>query len=264
MKQGRIISTELDPDKSFKEINMKDLFNSSQQGVNQGNTSDNINTPEIPKFFVPGLENTFLPVAVWNRITINRKRVIIKCPKVRPYIGTDYIPVTLPSRELKTHSRTPRELGLYCSLTPFPEEFLKKTLEFKGKSSPYLKPLPGDDWAWVNLDCFRKGKIEERLGAYIALRIVYCRNQIQIDITHLQPETDKKYEEAADLDILNRRTADRLDDIKSMLAKDNILRRRIGREMHPLSSINWNQQTHEVGQKQKSWVLPSKTRQPEY
>ena len=103
------------------------------------------------------------------------------------------------------------------------------------KDNPELQYLVGDDWRPTHTCYLQQEELQDRLGAYVELSVKYAKSVIELDAAQLILDTDERHriEYSLKLHITNR-----LDEILSILARDNMLRKRGKKCVYTLPRIN--------------------------
>ena len=73
---------------------------------------------------------------------------------------------------------------------------------------------------------YDKRNSKDRLGAYVELSVKYAKSVIELDAAQLVLHIDKRHRIEYSLELLLQRITKRLDEILSILARDNMLRKR--------------------------------------
>ena len=94
------------------------------------------------------------------------------------------------------------------------------------KDNPELQYLAGDDWHPTHTRYLRREELKERLYAYTELSVKYAKSIIELDAVQLILDTDERLMTEYSLELLLQRITNRLDEILSILARDNMLRKR--------------------------------------
>ena len=76
------------------------------------------------------------------------------------------------------------------------------------------------------------------LGAYVELSVKYAKSVIELDAAQLILDTDKRHKIEYSLELLLQHITNRLDEILSILARDNMLRKRGKKRVYTLPRIN--------------------------
>ena len=106
------------------------------------------------------------------------------------------------------------------------------------KDNPELQYLAGDDWHRTHTHYLRREELQDRLGAYVELSVKYTKSVIELDAAQLILETDKRHRIEYILELLLQHITNRLDEILSILARDNMLRKRAKKHVYTLPRIN--------------------------
>ena len=106
------------------------------------------------------------------------------------------------------------------------------------KDNPELQFIPGDDWPSTHTRYLRREELEERLGAYFEVSVQYGKCILELEAAQLILDTDKRHRLEYGLELLIRRMANRIDEILSILARDNMLRKKGKKRVYTLPRVN--------------------------
>ena len=106
------------------------------------------------------------------------------------------------------------------------------------KDNPDLQFLPGDNWPSMHTRYLRREELEERLGAYIEVSVQYGKCILELDAAQLILDIDEKHRLEYSLELLIQRITNCLDEILSILARDNMLRKKGKKRVYTLPSVN--------------------------
>ena len=106
------------------------------------------------------------------------------------------------------------------------------------KDNPELQYLAGDDWRPTHTHYLRREELQDRLGAYVELGVKYAKSVIELDAAQLILDTDERHRIEYSLELLLQCITKRLDEILSILARDNMLRKRGKKRVYTLPRIN--------------------------
>ena len=106
------------------------------------------------------------------------------------------------------------------------------------KDNPELQYLVGDDWRPTYSRYLRRQELKERLNAYTELSVKYAKSIIELDAAQLVFDTDERLAIEYSLKLLIQHITNRLDEILSILARDNMLRKRGKKRVYTLPRIN--------------------------
>ena len=106
------------------------------------------------------------------------------------------------------------------------------------KDNLELQYLAGDDWHPTHTRYLRREELQDRLGAYVELSVKYAKSVIELDAAQLILDTDKRHRIEYSLELLLQCITNRLDEILSILARDNMLRKRGKKRVYTLPRIN--------------------------
>ena len=208
----------------------------------QRNSSKNENDPsrDIPLLYVPDLANTVLSEAIKDSIQVGNTgtEYIIPTPLLKDIMGIERLKVTLPEGELETCSKPPLDFVTRCQLTPFNLQLLTGALKDMRKDNLELQYLAGDDWRPTHTHYLRREELQERLDAYVELSVKYAKSIIELDAAQLIPDIEERHRIEYSLELLLQRITNRLDEILSILARDNMLRKRGKKLIYTLPRIN--------------------------
>ena len=106
------------------------------------------------------------------------------------------------------------------------------------KGQPRTPVLAGDDWCPTHTRYLRREELQDRLGAYVKLSVKYTKSVIELDAAQLILDTDERHRTEYSLELLLQRITNRLDAIHSILARDNMLRKRGKKHVYTMPRIN--------------------------
>ena len=106
------------------------------------------------------------------------------------------------------------------------------------KANPELQYLAGDDWHLTHTRYLRREELKERLHAYVELSVKYAKSVIELNTAQLILDTDERLVTEYSLELLLQHITNRLDEILSILARDNMLRKRGKKCVYTLPRIN--------------------------
>ena len=194
----------------------------------------------IPVLYVPDLANTILSEAILDGIRVGNsgRKYIIHTPRLKDVVGIERLKVTLPTGELETCSDPPMNFVTDCQPTPFNLPLLRGALKDMRKDNPDLQFIPGDDWPTTHTRYLRREELQERLGAYFEISVQYGKCILELDAAQLILDTDKRHRLEYGLELLIQWITNRLDEILSILARDNMLRKKGKKRVYPLPSVN--------------------------
>ena len=212
----------------------------NQQRNNSDSEDENDPPRDIPLLYVPDLANTVLSKAIKDGMQVGNSgtEYIIPTPLLKDIVGIERLKVTLPEGELETCSVPPLDFVTKCQLTPFNLQLLRGALKAMRKDNPELQYLAGDDWCPSHTRYLRREELQDRLGAYVELSVKYAKSVIELDAAQLILDTDKRHRIEYSLELLLQRITNRLDEILSILARDNMLRKRGKKHVYTLPRIN--------------------------
>ena len=211
------------------------------QQRNSSDSEDENDPPrDIPLLYVPDLANTILSEAIKDGMQVGNSSTeyIIPTPLLKDIVGIEQLKVTLPEGELETCSVLPLDFITKCQLTPFNLQLLRGALKDMRKDNPELWYLAGDDWHPTHTHFLRREELQDRLGAYVELSVKYAKSVIELDAEKLILDTDKRHRIEYSLELLLQHITNRLDEILSILARDNMLRKRGKKCVYTLPRIN--------------------------
>ena len=212
----------------------------NQQRNNSDSEDENDPPRDIPLLYIPDLANTILSEAIKDGIQVGNPgtEYIIPTPLLKDIVGVEWLKVTLPKGELETCSIPPLDFITKCQLTPFNLQLLRGTLKDMRKDNPELQYLAGDDWRPTHTRYLRREELQDRLGAYVELSVKYAKSVIELDAVQLILDTDERHRIEYSLELLLQCITNRLDEILSILARDNMLRKRGKKCVYTLPRIN--------------------------
>ena len=153
-------------------------------------------------------------------------------------MGAERLKVTLPKRELETCSNPPLDFVTKCQPAPFNLQLLRGALKDMRKDNRKLQYLAGDNWSTTHTRYLRREELQDRLGTYVELSVKYTRSVIELNAAQLILDTDKRHRIEYSLELLLQCITNRLDVILSILARDNMLRKRGKKRVYTLPRIN--------------------------
>ena len=106
------------------------------------------------------------------------------------------------------------------------------------KDNPELQYLAGDDWHPTHTHYLQREELQDRLGVYVELSVKYTKNVIELNAAQLILDTDERHRIEYSLEILLQPITNRLDEILSILARDNMLIKRAKKCVYTLPRIN--------------------------
>ena len=106
------------------------------------------------------------------------------------------------------------------------------------KDNLELQYLAGDDWHPTHTCYLQQEELQDRLGAYVELSVKYTKSVIELDAAQLILDTDERHRIEYSLELLLQHITNRLDEILSILARDNMLRKRGKKCVYTLPRIN--------------------------
>ena len=106
------------------------------------------------------------------------------------------------------------------------------------KDNPELQYLAGDNWCPTHTRYLRREELQDRLGAYVELSVKYTKSVIELNAAQLILDTDERHRIEYSLELLLQHITNRLDEILSILARDNMLRKRGKKRVYTLPRIN--------------------------
>ena len=212
----------------------------NQQRNNSDSKDANDPPRDIPLLYLPDLANTVLSEAIKDCMQVGNSgtEYIIPTPLLRDIVGIEWLKVTLPKGELETCSIPPLDFVTKCQLTPFNLQLLRGALKDMGKDNPELQYLAGDNWHPTHARYLQWEELQDRLGAYVELSVKYAKSVIELDATQLILDTDERHRIEYSLELLLQHITHRLDEILSILARDNMLRKRGKKCVYTLPRIN--------------------------
>ena len=212
----------------------------NQQRNNSDSEDENDPPRDIPLLYVPDLANTVLSEAIKDSMQVGNSgtEYIIPTPLLKDIVGIERLKVTLPEGELETCSVPPLDLITKCQLTPFNLQLLRGALKDMRKDNPELQYLAGDNWHPTHTHYLQQEELQDRLGAYVELSVKYAKSVIELDAAQLILDTDERHRIEYSLELLLQRITNRLDEILSILARDNMLRKRGKKRVYTLPRIN--------------------------
>ena len=207
---------------------------------NFNNENNNEQSRNIPLLYVPDLANTILSEAIKDGMQVGNTgtEYIIPTPLLKEVIGMDRLKVILPEGELETCSDPPLDFITKCQPTPFNLQILRGTLKDMRKDNPELQYLVGDNWRPTHSLYLRRQELKERLNAYTELSVKYAKSIIELDVVQLVFDMDERLTIEYSLKLLIQHITNRLDEILSILARDNMLRKRGKKRVYTLPRIN--------------------------
>ena len=110
--------------------------------------------------------------------------------------------------------------------------------EGRRKDNPELQYLEGDDWHPTHTHYLQREELKDRLSAYVELSVKYAKSVIELDAAQLIFDTDERHRTEYSLELLIQCITKRLDEILSILARDNMLRKRGKKCVYTLPRIN--------------------------
>ena len=212
----------------------------NNRGNNSNNEGEDGPPRDIPLLYIPDLANTILSEAIKDGMQMGNTgtEYIIPTPLLKDIIGVDQLKLILPDRELETCSNPPLDFVTKCQPTPFNLQLLRGALKDMRKDNPELQFLPGDDWCLTHTRYLRREELQDRLGAYCELSVKYAKSVIEFDAVQLILDTDERHRIEYSLELLIQRITNRLDEILSILARDNMLRKKGKKRVYTLPRIN--------------------------
>ena len=198
------------------------------QQRNDSDSEDENDPPrDIPLLYVPDLANTVLSEAIKDGMQVGNSgtEYIIPTPLLKDIMGIERLKVTLPEGELETCSVPPLDFVTKCQPTPFNLQLLRGALKDMIKDNPELQYLAGDDWCPTHTRYLQREELQDRLSAYVELSVKYAKSVIELDAAQLILTTDERHRIEYSLELLLQRITNRLDEILSILARDNMLKR---------------------------------------
>ena len=212
----------------------------NQQRNNSDSEDKNDPLRDIPLLYILDLANTVLSEAIKDGIQVGNSgtEYIIPTPLLKDILGIERLKVTLPEGELETCSVPPLDFITKCQPTPFNLQLLRGALKDMRKDNPELQYLAGDDWHPTDTCYLRREELQDRLGTYVELSVKYTKSVIELDAAQLILDTDERHRIEYSLELLLQRITNRLDEILSILARDNMLRKRGKKHVYTLSRIN--------------------------
>ena len=211
------------------------------QQRNNSNSEDKNDPPgDIPLLYIPDLANTILSEAIKDGMQVGYSgtEYIIPTPLLKDIVGIERLKVTLPEGELETCSIPPLDFVTKCQPTPFNLQLLRGALKDMRKDNPELQYLAGDNWRPTHTRNLQREKLQDRLGAYVELSVKYAKSVIELDAAQLILDTDERHRIEYSLRLLLQCITNRLDEILSILARDNMLRKRGKKRVYALPRIN--------------------------
>ena len=147
--------------------------------------------------------------------------------------------MTLPSGQLETCSNPPIHFITNCQATPFQEDLLISALKSFETQNPTLQYLPRDEWPITRHQFLHRHEVEERLSAYCNLSVKYWKYVIELESNKLLLiDPQERLRSVVDLKVLIQCISNRLDEITSILIRDNTRRRLNKKCAYPLPRIN--------------------------
>ena len=203
----------------------------------------------IPVLYVPDLANTILSEAILDGIQVGNsgRKFIIHTPRLKDIVGIEGLKVTLPTGELETCSDPPLSFVTDCQPTPFNLQLLRGALKDMRKDNPELQFIPGDDWPSTHTRYLRQEELEERLGAYFEVSVQYGKCILELEAAQLILDTDERHRLEYGLELLIQRMANRIDEILSILARDNMLRKTLPHVNPRATNINSTEDARKMG-----------------
>ena len=212
----------------------------NQQRNNSDSEDKNDPPRDIPLLYMPDLANTILSEAIKDGIQVGNSgtEYIIPTPLLKDIVGIEWLKVTLPEGELETCSIPPLDFVTKCQLTLFNLQLLRGALKDMRKDNPELQYLAGDDWCPTHTCYLRQEELQDRLDAYVELSVKYVKSVIELDAAQLILDTDERHRIEYSLELLLQHITKRLDEMLSILARDNMLRKRGKKPAYTLHRIN--------------------------
>ena len=212
----------------------------NQQRNNSDSKDENDPPRDIPLLYVPDLANTVLSEAIKDGMQVGNSgtEYIIPTPLLKDIMGVERLKVTLPEGELETCSVPPLDLVTKCQPTPFNLQLLRGALKDMRNDNPELQYLAGDDWHPTHTRYLRREELQDRLGAYVELSVKYAKSVIELDAAQLILDTDKRHGTEYSPELLLQHITNRLDENLSILARDNMLRKRGKKRVYTMPRIN--------------------------
>ena len=212
----------------------------NQQRNNSDSEDENDPPRNIPLLYVPDLANTVLSEAIKDGMQVGNSgtEYIISTPLLKDIVGIERLKVTLPEGELETCSVPPLDFITKCQLTPFNLQLLTCALKDMRKDNPELQYLAGDHWHPTHTCYLRQEKLQDRLGAYVELSVKCAKSVIELNAAQLILNTDERHRIEYSLELLLQCITNRFDEILSILARDNMLRKRGKKRVYTLPRIN--------------------------
>ena len=222
------------------ENQQRDPGNNDQRNYSESEDENGPPPRNIPILYVPDLANTILSEAILDGIHVGNsgRKYIIHTPHLKDVVGIERLKVTLPTGELETCSDPPLNFVTDCQPTPFNLQLLRGALKDMRKDNPDLQFIPGDDWPTTHTRYLRREELQERLGAYFEISVQYGKCILELDAAQLILDTDKRHRLEYGLELLIQWITNRLDEILSILARDNMLRKKGKKRVYPLPSVN--------------------------
>ena len=222
------------------ENQQQDSVNYDQRNHSESEDENGPPPRNIPLLYVPDLANTILSEAILDGIRVGNsgRKYIIHTPHLKDVVGIERLKVTLPTGELETCSDPPLNFVTDCQLTPFNLQLLRGALKDMRKDNPDLQFIPGDDWPTTHTRYLRREELQERLGAYFEISVQYGKCILELDAAQLILDMDERHRLEYGLELLIQRITNRLDEILSILARDNMLRKKGKKRVYPLPSVN--------------------------
>ena len=222
------------------ENQQQDSVNNDQRNHSESEDENGPPPRNIPVLYVPDLANTILSEAILDGIRVGNsgRKYIIHTPCLKDVVGIERLKVTLPTGELETCSDPPLNFVTDCQPTPFNLQLLRGALKDMRKDNPDLQFIPGDDWPTTHTRYLRREELQERLGAYFEISVQYGKCILELDAAQLILDTDERHRLEYGLELLIQQITNRLDEILSILARDNMLRKKGKKRVYPLPSVN--------------------------
>ena len=139
---------------------------------------------------------------------------------------------------LPTCSDPPLNFVTDCQPTPFNLQLLRGALKDMRKDNPELHFIPGDDWTPTFTRYLWCEELEERLGAYFEISVQYGKCLFELEAAQLIMDTDERHRLEYSLELLMRHITNRIDEILSILARDNMLRKKGKKRVYTLPRVN--------------------------
>ena len=222
------------------EDQQRDPENNNQRNYSESEDENGPPPGNIPVLYVPDLANTLLSEAILDGIRVGNsgRKYIIHTPHLKDMVGIERLKVTLPTGELETCSDPPMNFVTDCQPTLFNLQLLRGALKDMRKDNPDLQFIPGNNWPSTHTRYLRREELEERLGAYFKVSVQYGKCILELEAAQLILDTDERHRLEYGLELLIRRMANRIDKILSILARDNMLRKRGKKRVYTLPHVN--------------------------